>query len=117
VSPFREAVCALARRIPRGKVATYGDLARLAGNPRGAREAGRAMAALPEGSDVPWWRVVNRHGEISRRREGMELQEELLRGEGVVFEAEGRVDMKRHGWDGVEGGGKSSRRGRTQQGA
>ena len=99
MSPFREAACAAARRIPSGKVATYGDLARLAGNPRGAREVGRAMAALPEGSDVPWWRVVNRHGEISRRPEGMELQEELLRGEGVVFDAEGRVEMDSHHWE------------------
>lgn len=90
------------RAIPPGKVATYGDVARLAGNPRAARDVGWALSALPPGTDVPWWRVVNRHGGVSCRSNGVTLQAELLEDEGIVFDAEGRLDLATYRWDDAE---------------
>lgn len=96
---LRERIYGAARRIPAGRVATYGDLARLAGAPRAAREVGWAMAALPADSDVPWWRVVNRLGRLSPRASGTELQAELLRAEGVEFLPDGSIDLRLYAWD------------------
>lgn len=93
----------LVRRIPRGQVATYGDVARMAGSPRAAREVGWAMASLPPDSDVPWWRVINRYGEISCRSNGTTRQAELLRSEGVEIDEHGRIDLERFRWDGDDG--------------
>ena len=81
-------------------MATYGDIARLAGAPGAAREVGWALSGLPEGSDVPWWRVINRQGAVSGRAHGMELQAERLREEGVEVTADGRLDLQRYRWDG-----------------
>ena len=88
----------LVRQIPRGRVATYGQLARLANWGRRARHVGWAMHAAPEG--VPWHRVINAKGEISERARGdsHELQRLLLEAEGVEFNLAGRVDLKRFGW-------------------
>ncbi len=97
---FFAQVWALARRIPRGRVATYGQLAALLGQPRGARAVGWALRALPDELDgsVPWHRVVAAGGRISPRPgPGAELQRRLLRREGVGF-ARGAVDLRRHGW-------------------
>lgn len=100
----REAYLALVRRIPRGRVATYGQIAALAGWPRHAREVGRALAGLEEGSEVPWQRVVNAGGRVSPRGlwgdEGH--QRRLLEAEGVGFDRRGRIDLERHRWDPVE---------------
>jgi methylated-DNA-protein-cysteine methyltransferase related protein len=87
-------------RIPRGRVATYGQIADLAGIPGQARRIGYALSALPEGTDVPWQRVVNAKGEISlRTHTGADsLQKKLLRAEGVVFSREGRISMDRFQW-------------------
>jgi methylated-DNA-protein-cysteine methyltransferase-like protein len=90
------------RAIPYGRVATYGDVARMAGNPRAARDVGWALSALPKGSDVPWWRVVNRQGGLSCRSNGTVLQAELLTEEGIVFDAEGRLDLAAYRWDAEE---------------
>jgi methylated-DNA-protein-cysteine methyltransferase-like protein len=98
MSAFYERVYEAARRIPFGRVATYGDLARVAGSPRAARGAGWAMRALPEDSDVPWWRVVNREGVISCRAHGTERQEEMLRAEGIPI-IDGGVDLARYRWE------------------
>jgi methylated-DNA-protein-cysteine methyltransferase related protein len=89
-----------ARRIPRGKVATYGQVARLAGMPRHARQVGYAMHALTRADRVPWQRVVNARGEISPRAEThfMEIQRELLEREGVKFDGRGRILMKKFRW-------------------
>lgn len=92
---------AVVRRIPRGRVATYGQVAALAGLPGRARQVGYALAALPDGSDVPWHRVVNARGEISPRTAGTApgaIQRVLLEAEGVAFDAAGRVDLDRQGW-------------------
>jgi len=93
-------IYAVVRRIPRGQVATYGQVARLAGLPGRARQVGYAMHALPRGSAVPWQRVVNARGTISRRRvPGAELtQRVLLEREGVRFGAGGRISLERFRW-------------------
>jgi len=91
--------------IPHGRVATYGDVARRAGNPRAARDVGWALSALPPDSDLPWWRVVNRLGGVSCRSNGMTLQAELLADEGVTFDPEGRLDLAIYRWDGDESTG------------
>ena len=87
------------RRIPRGRVATYGQIARLAAMPRQARLVGYALHALQD-VRVPWQRVVNGRGEISLRSvPGSEdFQREMLEAEGVRFDARGRVDLERYGW-------------------
>ncbi len=87
------------RRVPRGRVASYGQVAALAGLAGHARQVGYALHALPEDHDVPWHRIVNAAGRISLRREstGGALQRALLEAEGVVFHA-GRIDLRRYGW-------------------
>jgi methylated-DNA-protein-cysteine methyltransferase related protein len=87
-------------RIPAGRVATYGQIASLAGLEGHARQVGYALHALPEGSTVPWHRVVNAQGSISRRASpGAELvQQQLLAREGVQLDARGRVPLSRVRW-------------------
>lgn len=89
------------RRVPRGRVTTYGTVAREAGLPGRARQVGYAMAALGDGHDVPWHRVINAKGEISPRAGGSpfaSIQRSLLEAEGVAFDARGRIDLERFGW-------------------
>ena len=88
------------RRIPRGRVATYGQIAELAGLEGHARQVGYALHNLPPKSNVPWHRVVNAKGEISPRSvdDSHELQRMLLEAEGVEFDLRGRIDMKRFRW-------------------
>jgi methylated-DNA-protein-cysteine methyltransferase-like protein len=98
---FFERVYAAVRAIPRGRVATYGEVARLLGVPRGARAVGWALGALSATRErrVPWHRVVGAGGRISLRDGvGPEVQRRRLKGEGVRFLA-GRVDLARHGMD------------------
>ncbi|UCD24315.1 MAG: MGMT family protein [Gemmatimonadota bacterium] len=87
-------------RIPRGRVATYGQIAALAGMPGHARQVGYALHNLPDDCNVPWHRVINARGEVSRRAEpGYEfIQRDMLESEGVVFDEDGRVDMARYRW-------------------
>jgi len=89
------------RRIPPGRVATYGQVARVAGRPGAARQIGYALHALPLGHRVPWHRVVNHRGEVSRRRfSGAELEQRmLLEAEGVGFNLRGRIDLSRYQWE------------------
>ncbi len=91
----------IVRRVPTGRVTTYGAVARAAGRPRHARQVGYAMAALPDDHDVPWHRVVNARGEISRRsgpRTHERIQRALLEAEGVRFDERGRIDLEAFGW-------------------
>src|SRR5918911_4447894 len=90
----------IVRRIPRGQVATYGQIALLAGLEGHARQVGYALHALPASTTVPWHRVINARGEVSARSErGSELtQRFLLQREGVRFDARGRVALARFGW-------------------
>ncbi len=85
------------KQIPRGRVLTYGALAKALRLPGGARSAGRAMAATPSGKGIPWHRVIGERGKILIREPYASLQRKLLESEGVtVFES--RVDLKRHLW-------------------
>jgi methylated-DNA-protein-cysteine methyltransferase-like protein len=88
------------RRIPRGRVATYGDVAERAGLEGRARQVGYALHALPSGSGIPWHRVVNARGEISPRSgsDSHELQRVLLEEEGIEFDWRGRVNLVRVRW-------------------
>ncbi len=94
-------IWAVVARIPRGRVATYGQVAALAGRPGHARQAGYALHALPDDSGVPWHRVINARGEVSLRAEpGWEgLQRAMLEAEGVEFDGRGRVDLERYRWE------------------
>lgn len=86
-------------QIPKGKVASYGQVAALAGNRRWARVVGYALHAIPSESDIPWHRVVKKNGEVFDGAEssGGRYQTELLLSEGVGF-ADGYVDMKKYQW-------------------
>jgi methylated-DNA-protein-cysteine methyltransferase-like protein len=101
-------IYAVVKRIPRGRVATYGQVAVLARLPRRARQVGYALSALPEKSNVPWHRVINARGEISRRAHPLyeNLQRVLLTAEGVRFDADGRVSLARFGWRSAAGQAK-----------
>ena len=88
------------RRIPRGRVATYGQVASLAGLAGHARQVGYALNALPDGTVVPWHRVVNAAGRISTRTTpgGELVQQLLLAKEGVRLDARGRIPLERLRW-------------------
>lgn len=85
-------------RIPRGKVATYGQIAELAGLPGRARQVGYALHALPPGSPVPWQRVLNARGEISLPGAAGARQRALLAAEGVEPGDSGRIDLATYQW-------------------
>jgi methylated-DNA-protein-cysteine methyltransferase related protein len=98
-----ERIYAVVRRIPAGRVATYGQVAELAGLERHARMAGYALHALPDHTTVPWHRVVNAQGRLSLRADGegsVLRQRFLLEEEGVEFGLGGRISLKRYGWKG-----------------
>jgi methylated-DNA-protein-cysteine methyltransferase-like protein len=100
---FRDKVIALVASIPPGRVASYGQVARLAGPPRGARLIGGILRHA--GDTLPWQRVINKDGGISTYKVGAgELQRALLEAEGVVFGADGRCDLGVYGWEPEESG-------------
>jgi methylated-DNA-protein-cysteine methyltransferase-like protein len=113
---FNNQVWDLIRQIPPGKIATYGQIAKLLPTPEGVEEkaylslgprwVGSAMAKCPD--DVPWQRVINSKGEISPRP-GAEEQRRLLEAEGVEFNDRGRVDLIRFGWDTAGSGSEQPR--------
>lgn len=103
--PLYARIYDMVRRIPPGKVTTYGQIAELVGGCT-ARMVGYAMAALKRGTapDVPWQRVINAQGKISVHGDGIgnAMQRVLLEQEGVVFDAQDRVDFVRFGWPGPD---------------
>lgn len=103
---FFERVYRVVRQIPRGQVASYGQIAALLGHPQAARTVGWALNALRDSDidDVPWQRVINSQGRISISRVdlGADLQRALLEQEGVRFDERDRVDMARYGWQGMD---------------
>jgi methylated-DNA-protein-cysteine methyltransferase-like protein len=105
VTRFHAAVYRLVGRIPRGRVATYGQIAALLGYPRAARAVGQAMKSVPP--HLPWHRVVNAQGRISRRANvgGMFTQRVLLEQEGVAVRR-GRIRLRQHRWAGPRRGGR-----------
>ena len=94
-----ERIYKVVRRVPRGRVATYGQIAELA-KASGPRQVGYALHSLPEGHDLPWHRIINARGEISLDSGigGGGLQRALLEAEKIVFDKKGRVDLKRYQW-------------------
>lgn len=105
MEPLYERIYAMVRRIPPGKVTTYGRVAELVGGCT-ARMVGYAMAALKRGAspEVPWQRVINAQGKISVHGDGIgnAMQRTLLEEEGVVFDSNGRVDFSVFGWPGPD---------------
>ena len=103
--PFYLLVYRLVRRVPRGKVVTYGQVAAILGQPRAARAVGVALGALrrPLVDTVPWQRVINATGRPSHR-DGFwaAIQREMLEAEGIRFDRRGRVDLKRVRWKGPQ---------------
>jgi len=95
---YTQRVVEIMKSIPRGKVATYGQLAAMAGNPRGARQVVRALHTLWEKEKLPWHRVINAKGTISLTGAGFDEQKALLEAEGVAVDREGRVDLKKYQW-------------------
>ena len=96
-----EKIYAVVETIPEGRVATYGQVAALAGLAGHARQVGYALFRTPRGSELPWHRVINSRGEISARSErtgSEELQRVLLEEEGVEFNMAGRIELKRFRW-------------------
>ncbi|MCL1952244.1 MAG: MGMT family protein [Oscillospiraceae bacterium] len=98
---FFSCVYEVAKQIPRGRVATYGQIARLAGNARMARQVGWALHSNPEPGVIPCHRVLNRYGEVCKGFAfgGEDAQRMLLEAEGVAFGADGRVDLAAFGWE------------------
>ena len=92
----------MVRRIPRGRVATYGQVALLAGNPHWSQVVGYALHVNPDPEGIPCYRVVNRFGEVSSAFAfgGENRQRELLLADGVPFLPDGRVDLRRALWEG-----------------
>lgn len=103
-----ERIYEVVKQIPRGCVATYGQIALMAGNPRWARVVGYALHVNPDPEHIPCFRVVNRVGEVSKAFAfgGENMQIQLLQQEGVTFTYEGRVDLKKHLWHPEEQGGR-----------
>lgn len=96
---FRQRVLMSIHSIPYGKVATYGQIARLAGSSRAARQVGGILRKLPKGSTIPWYRVVNRSGNISLIGPDYTRQRTALQDEGITFNASGVIDLALYGWD------------------
>ena len=96
---FHQSTIAVLKKVPRGKVVTYGLVAAMAGNPRGARQVVRTLNTSWEKDKLPWHRVINSQGKISLKPgQGYELQKSLLEKEGVKFGPGGQVDLEKYLW-------------------
>ncbi len=100
MSTFAERVFRAVEQIPRGKVATYGEIALLSGSPRAARAVGNVLHHNPHPIETPCHRVVNGKGRLAPAFAfgGMEVQRQLLEQEGITFLPNGRVDLSKHLW-------------------
>lgn len=102
-SPFTQKIVETIRAIPEGRVSTYGRVAALAGNRRGARQVARVLHSSSRTENLPWHRVVNREGRISLSElQGYGEQKRLLLAEGIRFDATDRIDLDRFGWQPLE---------------
>ena len=90
----------MVRKVPRGRVATYGQIAKLIGLPKNARQVGTVLRSLPDDSGVPWHRILNAQGKISERgtRVFEGLQRHLLEEEGLEFDERGKLDLGEFQW-------------------
>jgi len=89
----------IVKQIPKGKVATYGQIATIAGT-QNPRLVGFALATLKEGTEIPWFRVINSKGKISfpEQSDGFKIQYSLLKNEGIIFDNKNRIDLEQFGW-------------------
>ena len=96
---FFKQILDIVKRIPKGKVATYGQIAIIAGT-QNPRLVGYALATLKESTDIPWFRVINSKGQISfsEQSDGFKIQYSLLQNEGIIFDVKNRIDLKQFGW-------------------
>ncbi|NOH99048.1 MGMT family protein [Vibrio sp. 99-70-13A1] len=95
---FLSQIFAVIHQIPQGKVTTYGDIARFAGFPGYARHVGKALGNLPQGSKLPWFRVINSKGELSLVGENFERQKTALEKEGIEVSDKGKVKLRIYKW-------------------
>lgn len=95
---FQQRIWQIVAAIPYGKITTYGDVARLAGSPRAARQVGGVLRRLPAGSQLPWHRVINRHGQISLTGDDLFRQRDALEAEGIEITDDGRVALDKYRW-------------------
>jgi methylated-DNA-protein-cysteine methyltransferase-like protein len=97
--PFTDRVKELIKKIPKGKVSTYGHIAAFAGNPHGARQVVRILNSSSRKDKLPWHRIVNRQGRISLKpNQGYEIQKVLLEKEGIRFGNKDTIDFDRYLW-------------------
>lgn len=94
MTPFTEACIKRIQSIPKGKVATYGQIAKECGNPRGARQVSRILHSMTKKYDLPWHRIINSQGIISLTGEAFKMQKEYLEEEGVFVSLKGKIDLK-----------------------
>ncbi|MFT8322443.1 MAG: MGMT family protein [Bacillus sp. (in: firmicutes)] len=103
MKPFTSNVIKILRSIPAGKVMTYGQVAKIAGSSRGARQVVRVLHSMSDKYQLPWQRVVNASGKISiQNEEAKMLQKQLLEEEGMVFEENDQISLKKYIYDPVE---------------
>ena len=96
---FQQRIWQIVAAIPYGHVSTYGDVALLAGSPRAARQVGGVLSRLPEGTTLPWHRVINRHGTISLQGDSLLRQRDALEAEGIEVSDDGQLDLETYRWD------------------
>jgi methylated-DNA-protein-cysteine methyltransferase-like protein len=102
-SSFSERVKKVIKQIPSGKVATYGQIAFLAGNPRGARQVSWILHSCSKKDNLPWHRIINSKGRISLPvNQGYNIQKGLLEKEGIVFDEDGSINLDLYLWYNVE---------------
>ncbi len=102
-APFRDSVLTFVARIPPGRLASYGQIALMAGYPRRPRQVGMVLKGLPEDTALPWHRVVNARGYVPSKGRwwGAQVQIERLRAEGIEVDEFGNLDLERFRWDGM----------------
>lgn len=93
MTPLTERIIEIIKRIPRGKVMTYGQVAAKAGSPRAARQVVRVLHSMSDKHQLPWHRVVNRNGCISLKGESYNIQKQLLVAEGIIFNDDDSIDL------------------------
>ncbi len=95
-----EKIIEILKRIPKGKVATYGMIAAMAGNPKAARTVSFILSSSSKKYNLPWHRIINSKGTISLKEgQGFELQKKMLESEGLVFKDDNSIDLRKWGWN------------------
>jgi methylated-DNA-protein-cysteine methyltransferase-like protein len=96
---FHDRIIATIKKVPQGSVATYGQIAAIAGNPQGARQVAWVLNSSSSKEKLPWHRIINKQGRISLESgAGYEEQRSLLEKEGIIFSLNGSIDLKRFLW-------------------